>query len=70
MMGSPESESQRDPDEKQHEVTLSPFYIAPHEVSQESYLEVMGANPSTHKGSNLPMGNVTWYEAGVAKLQL
>ncbi|MBQ7665180.1 MAG: SUMF1/EgtB/PvdO family nonheme iron enzyme, partial [Synergistaceae bacterium] len=37
LMGSPESENWRSDDELQHEVTVSDFYIARHEVTQSEY---------------------------------
>lgn len=63
IMGSPESEYERDNDEVQHEVTVSDFYISPTEVSQKEYLAVMGNNPSEYAGENFPVENVTWYDA-------
>ena len=63
QMGSPESEMQRETDEVQHEVTVSNFYIGKYEVTQEQYEEVMGENPSNFEGVNLPVENVTWYDA-------
>ena len=63
QMGSPESEMQRETDEVQHEVTVSDFYIGRYEVTQEQYQEVMGENPSNFDGENLPVENVSWYDA-------
>jgi sulfatase modifying factor 1 len=63
LMGSPETEMQRETDEVQHEVTVSDFYIGRYEVTQKEYEEVMGENPSNFEGENLPVENVTWYEA-------
>lgn len=62
-MGSPETERQRQADETAHEVTLSPFYVDPYEVTQEDYAAVMGKNPSHFTGDNLPVEGVTWYDA-------
>ncbi len=62
-MGTPESETWRDADETAHQETVSDFYIAPYEVSQSLYEEVMGNNPSRFKGADLPVESVTWYEA-------
>lgn len=62
-MGSPASERQRQADETQHRVTLSSFYVDPHEVTQEDYQAVMGTNPSHFRGDNLPVEQVTWYDA-------
>lgn len=63
FMGSPETERQRDKDEMRHQVSVSAFYVDPHEVTQEDYTTLMGENPSTHKGERLPVENVTWLDA-------
>lgn len=62
-LGSPTGERQRQADERQHQVTLSPFYVATYEVAQELYEEVMGNNPSPHQGDELPVENVSFYDA-------
>ena len=62
-IGSPDSERQRQADETQHQVTLSAFYVDPHEVTQKDYQAVMGTNPSHFRGDNLPVEQVTWYDA-------
>lgn len=46
--------------EVQHEVRLSDFYIGQTEVTQELWQAIMGANPSYHKGDNLPVHNISW----------
>jgi len=62
-MGSPSSELGRRSDEVQHQVTVSSFYIGKYEVTQKEYQEVMGTNPSKFMGDNLPVENVSWYDA-------
>ena len=62
-MGSPESEPERSSDEVQHNVTVGDFYISKTEVSQKDYNDVMGVNPSDTKGDDLPVTNITWYDA-------
>lgn len=62
-MGSPKKERQRQTDEVQHRVTVSSFYVDPYEVTQSSYKRVMNTNPSFTVGNNLPVENVTWYDA-------
>jgi formylglycine-generating enzyme required for sulfatase activity len=62
-MGSPSSEPERGTDETQHRVTVDDFYIAKSEVTQREYVELMGNNPSEFKGDNLPIENVTWFDA-------
>jgi formylglycine-generating enzyme required for sulfatase activity len=63
IMGSPSQELDRLADEVQHRVTVSGFYMAKSEVTQREYQELMGDNPSNFKGSNLPVENVTWFDA-------
>ena len=63
QMGSPATEAERDADETLHEVTVLDFLMSATEVSQQEYESVMGHNPSERKGSNLPVENVTWYDA-------
>ncbi len=63
QMGSPASEAERDADETRHEMTVQDFLMSATEVSQQEYESVMGNNPSERKGSNLPVENVTWYDA-------
>ncbi len=64
VMGSPESEKDRDNDEVQHKVTLiQPFYLGVYEVTQEQYEKVMDTNPSHFKGPMLPVECVSWNDA-------
>lgn len=63
QMGSPETEMQRESDETLHDVTVSDFYIGKYEVTQSEYEKIMGVNPSNFKGENLPVENVSWYDA-------
>jgi len=47
-----------------HEVTITrPFLMARTEVRQEQYEAVMGSNPSSFKGPDLPVERVSWYDA-------
>jgi formylglycine-generating enzyme required for sulfatase activity len=47
-----------------HSVTLTrPFELGIHEVTQQQYEAVMGANPSTYKGPDSPVENVSWNDA-------
>ena len=62
-MGSPEDEPWRSADETQHTVTVSDFYMSPFEVRQSEYAAVMGSNPSSFSGDDLPVENVSWLEA-------
>ena len=47
-------------DQPMHEVTLRGFSIGKTEVTQALWEEIMGSNPSVHRGPNLPVENVTW----------
>ena len=61
MMGSPESEKERDNDETQHKVTLTKgFWLLEHEVTQKMWKSIMGENPSDFKGDTLPVEKVSW----------
>ncbi len=46
-----------------HTVTLSGFLMSNTEVTQDQYESVMGVNPASNVGQNLPVENVSWYEA-------
>ena len=50
-------------EEPAHQVTLSSFYIGKYEVTQAQWELVMGSNPSYRTGANLPVDNVSWYDA-------
>ncbi|MDR3166185.1 MAG: formylglycine-generating enzyme family protein [Synergistaceae bacterium] len=63
IMGSPADEPERGQDETQHRVTVNNFYLARSEVTQREYAALMGNNPSESKGENLPVENVTWFDA-------
>lgn len=60
QMGSPKTEKDRFDDEKQHEVCVKDFQIGKYEVTQSQWLAVMGNNPSTFKGENQPVEQVSW----------
>ena len=61
VMGSPVSLFEPSDGETQHEVTLTkPFYLGKYAVTQEQYEAVMGNNPSTIKGTTLPVTNISW----------
>jgi formylglycine-generating enzyme required for sulfatase activity len=64
MMGSPENEPERYFDEgPQHRVTVRSFYISKYEVTQAQWRAVMGGNPSSFKGDDLPVETVSYWEA-------
>lgn len=39
------------------------FEMSKTEITQETYTEVMGENPSNNVGNNLPVEYVSWYDA-------
>jgi formylglycine-generating enzyme required for sulfatase activity len=71
-MGSPEREiGRRESEGPQHKVTVSPFYIGKHPITQQQWRAVsllddvnlqLLPNPSNFKGDNLPVEQVNWYE--------
>jgi len=64
LMGSPENEPERRWwDEHQVRVRVSSFYIGRYPVTQDKYEEIMGINPSGFIGGNLPVENVSWFDA-------
>jgi hypothetical protein len=63
LMGSPGSEPERGLDEVQHRVRVSDFLMARNEVTQKEYRDLMGNNPSEFLGDDLPVENVTWFDA-------
>lgn len=63
QMGSPEDEAWRLEDETQHTVTVSDFYMSIYELTQAEYQEIMGENPSSFSGDDLPVENVSWLDA-------
>ncbi len=46
-----------------HKITVSSFYMDRHEVTQESYEELMGVNPSKFEGDLRPVEQVRWTQA-------
>jgi formylglycine-generating enzyme required for sulfatase activity len=64
VMGSPGVEEGRLDSEVQHTVVFTlGFWISDHETTQAEYLAVMGINPSSFKGTDRPVEQVTWDDA-------
>ncbi|MCQ2206834.1 MAG: formylglycine-generating enzyme family protein [Paludibacteraceae bacterium] len=61
-MGATEKEKEvADKDEHPlHKVKINSFYIGQLEVTQKLWQDVMGENPSSHKGDLFPVENVSW----------
>jgi formylglycine-generating enzyme required for sulfatase activity len=63
-MGSPAEEPERMANEgPQRKVTLSGFYMCKYQVTQAEYQQIIGITPSGFKGDDLPVENVSWYDA-------
>jgi formylglycine-generating enzyme required for sulfatase activity len=60
LMGSTINELGRSNDEIQHLVTLSNFYVGKYAVTQDLWQLIMGNNPSSFKGYNLPVETISW----------
>ncbi|WP_413172338.1 SUMF1/EgtB/PvdO family nonheme iron enzyme [Anabaena azotica] len=71
MMGSPKYEGDVE-EYPQHLVTVAPFFMGKYPITQAQWKAVtdlpqivqpLNPNPSKFKGANLPIENVSWYEA-------
>jgi formylglycine-generating enzyme required for sulfatase activity len=63
-MGSHANEPERrDSEGPQRQIMVSSFYMGKYEVTQKEYQEIMGTNPSYFKGDNLPVEQVSWFDA-------
>ncbi len=65
LMGSPSSEQgHTDHEGPQHLVTISKgFWMGKTEVSQRQYKQLIGVNPSSNRGADLPVEKVDWNQA-------
>jgi formylglycine-generating enzyme required for sulfatase activity/serine/threonine protein kinase len=64
VMGSPAGEADRSENENQVQVKISEgFWMGQHEVTQGQWAAVMGSNPSSFKGDDLPVEQVSWEDA-------
>lgn len=63
MMGSPEQEPHRGPDEgPAHKVHVAAFELGRYEITQEQWKAVMLENPAQWPGANRPVEQVSWDE--------
>lgn len=46
-----------------HSVTVSGFWMMKTEVTQRDYISLIGVNPSAFKGDDLPVAEVSWFDA-------
>lgn len=60
VMGLDESMAEHSYETPEHQVTLSDFRIGKFEVTQKLWVAVMGDNPSSVKGDDLPVESVSW----------
>jgi pimeloyl-ACP methyl ester carboxylesterase len=44
-------------------IRIGEFLLSPTEITEDDYVAVMGTNPSAYKGGNLPVQNVSWWDA-------
>jgi formylglycine-generating enzyme required for sulfatase activity len=72
LMGSPDNEPERTPNEAQHKVTVPDFFMGRYPVTQAQWRFVanlpqvnreLEPDPSKFKGSRLPVEQVSWYDA-------
>lgn len=62
MMGSPKGYGDND-EHPQHKVTVNSFWMGMYEVTQKQYKDIMGDNSVYLKDDDLPIDNVSWYDA-------
>ncbi len=71
VMGSPDDESGRNWNEKQHRVRITrAFYLGMTEVTQAQWRAVMGNDASRFKGDDLPIEQLRWGDASEFCLKL
>lgn len=65
VMGAGDDDPHGDPDEEEsHRVQLTHgFYLGMHQVTQQQYERVTGANPSVFRGDALPVEHLSWKDA-------
>lgn len=63
VMGNDKGDSYED-ERPPHNVTLKGYYISETEVTQSLWTAVMGNNPSSFKGDNLPVESVNYNDCG------
>lgn len=63
MMGSGDEGNDEAGEKPIHKVKVSAFYISVYEITQKQYEEIMGINPSSFQGEDLPVEKVRWIDA-------
>jgi formylglycine-generating enzyme required for sulfatase activity len=62
-MGSPETEKDREAQERQHDVVVESFYLGVYEVTQAEWTKVMGTSPSRFAGcARCPVERVNYHD--------
>ena len=63
-MGSADGGPEEDEDEMpRHQVRITrPFQMTQTPITQAQWIAIMGSNPSHHKGENLPVDSVSWFD--------
>jgi len=61
MMGGQDEEA-ADNEKPIHKVAVPSFYIGKYPVTQKVWVAVMGKNPSSFKGEDRPVENVSWHD--------
>ena len=56
------SDKGKDDEKPVHSVTVGSFYMDKHEVTQESYEQMTGTNPSKFPGGKRPVEQVSWFD--------
>ncbi len=63
IMGSPASEDGRAIDEEEHRVDIRSFSMGKYEITQRQYRDVTGKSSGRFRGEELPVENISWYDA-------
>jgi formylglycine-generating enzyme required for sulfatase activity len=62
-IGSPAAEISRNVDETEQQGVIAGFYMGNFEVTQREYEAVTGTNPSIFRSPDLPVEQVSWFDA-------
>jgi formylglycine-generating enzyme required for sulfatase activity len=62
-MGVPANEAESHEDKVLRQIRLSAFSMSKYLITQKEFENIMGINPSFFKGDNLPVEQITWFDA-------